>query len=323
MPVDSSQPPRHAPGFIEELSSYWRRVPDKALFLTMLLVWSALFHFLGNAVFGYVDTPSLFHWMYWVFNTSEDDGHGMIIPLVVLVLLWWKRDELVALPTRLWWPGLAIVLGSLLLHIAGYLVQQTRVSIVAYFLGIYGMIGLVWGSTWLKRTFFPMFLFVFCVPLGTISEPLTFPLRMLVAKLTHGIAHHVLGISVIRSGSQIWDSQGRFAYDVVAACSGIRSLSMLAAMTTICAFVCFRTAWRRTLTVLLAVPLAIANNLARVLGIIVAEEAFGHRASALAHEYLGYFTFVGALLVIMAVAMVLREPPLSGNATLAPSNVPA
>ena len=275
----------------------------------MLAIWSALFHFRGNAVFGWIDTPSLFRWMTWVFQTNSEDGHGILVPFIVLGLLWWKQEELLRLPTRLWWPALALVLFSLLLHAAGYLVQQTRVSIVAYFLGLYGIIGLIWGPAWMKGTFFPMFLFVFCVPLGTMSDPLTFPLRMLVAKLTAGVSNHVFGIPVIRDGSQLLDPTGKYGYDVVAACSGIQSLSVLALVCTIYAFVNFENPWRRALMVLAAIPLAIANNLARVLGIIVAEEAFGHQAGVLAHEYLGFATFIGALVGMVAFGYLLREQP--------------
>ena len=308
MPTVPTQEANRAPGFFAELSDTWRHVPDKGLFLALLAVWSALFHFRGNAVFGWVDTSSLFQWMFWVFNTNSEDGHGLLVPFIVLALIWWKQGQLVRLPARRWWPALALILLSLLLHVAGYLVQQTRVSIVAYFLGVYGLIGLVGGPAWMKGTFFPMFLFVFCIPLGTISEPLTFPLRMLVAKLTAGSANHVLGINVIRDGSQIMDPSGKFGYDVVAACSGIKSLSILALTATTYAFVYFASYWRRAIMMVAAIPLAIANNVARVLGIIVAEEAFGSAAARFAHEYLWLATFVGALIGVMTIGYLIREP---------------
>ena len=41
----------------------WHRLPNKGLFLVLLAAWLALFHFLGNSTFGYVDTPSLLGWM--------------------------------------------------------------------------------------------------------------------------------------------------------------------------------------------------------------------------------------------------------------------
>src|SRR5204862_4065088 len=127
---------------------------------------------------------------------------------------------------------------GLVIHLIGFMVQQTRISIIGFFLGLYGLTGLAWGRHWLQRTFFPFFLFVFCVPLGTMSDSLTFPLRMLVSKISVGIGH-VLGIDVIRDGSQIFNPRGTFQYDVAPACSGIRSLTALLALTPIFGFINF------------------------------------------------------------------------------------
>ena len=63
--------------------------------------------------------------------------------------------ELLAVPKAHCWPALLLVIFALLLHVGGYLVQQTRVSVVAFFLGLYGLMGLTWGLRWLRASFFP------------------------------------------------------------------------------------------------------------------------------------------------------------------------
>ena len=67
------------------------------------------FQLLGNSTFGYVDTPSLYGWMNYAYGSSKDDELGYIIPLIVLGLCYWKRDELLAAPKRNWWPAMALV----------------------------------------------------------------------------------------------------------------------------------------------------------------------------------------------------------------------
>jgi hypothetical protein len=47
------------------------------------------------------------------------------------------------------------------LHIAGFLLQQPLISIVALFAGIYALMGLAWGREWLRHSAYPFFLFVF------------------------------------------------------------------------------------------------------------------------------------------------------------------
>jgi len=92
----------------------WQRLPNKALFLVLLVAWLALFQFLGNATLGYINTPSLLTWMRIAYVSNpdangSDDSHGKLIPFVVIALFWWKRKQLMALSLRAWWPGLLLV----------------------------------------------------------------------------------------------------------------------------------------------------------------------------------------------------------------------
>src|SRR5437762_1230326 len=111
---------------------------------------------------------------------------------------------------------------GLVLHIAGYAVQQPRVSIVALFIGLYGLMALAWGPAWLGASFFPFFLFAFSVPLGSTAEAITFPLRLLVCRLVEFVCHFVLAIDIIRDGTKLIDPTGHYQYEVAAACSGMR-----------------------------------------------------------------------------------------------------
>src|SRR6266446_813458 len=105
-----------------EFVEFWGRLPNKGFFFFLLAAWLSLFQFLGNSTLGYVRTPSLLHWMYNAYKTSggdnatTDDGHGMFMPFVVLGLFWWKRKELMALPLKVWRPGLLLLGLGLALH---------------------------------------------------------------------------------------------------------------------------------------------------------------------------------------------------------------
>ena len=96
-------------GLSDEIRSFWRQLPDKALFFALLGAWLALFQFLGNSTLGYVKTHSLFGWLWFVYDTTPDDAHGLYIPLVVLGLFWWKRETLLATAKAIWWPALTLV----------------------------------------------------------------------------------------------------------------------------------------------------------------------------------------------------------------------
>jgi len=291
--------------FRSDFLDCWERLPNKSLFFGLLVVWLALFQFLGNSTFGYVDTASLFHWMANAYAAGNlyllprlfhepvsvlqrllggDEAHGFFIPLIVVALLWWKRKELLAVRLQAWWPGLLWVAGASVLHIAGYLVQQPRVSIIALFIGVYGLMGLAWGPGWLRASFFPFFLFAFAVPLSLLAESLTFPLRLLVTKIVEIVCHHLLAIDVASAGTHLVNQASGYEYEVAAACSGIRSLVAITAIAVIYAFMLFRTPGERALLIFSAVPLAVAGNTFRLLAIVFAAEWHGQEAGNKMHE---------------------------------------
>lgn len=307
---DERANPGGGQSFVDDVKRCWAAWPEKFLFLGLLAAWGGFFQVLGNSTFGYVDTASLFRWLHTAYNSpSSEDGHGNLIPLVVLGLFWWRREELLAVPKRVWPPALAWLAVAVLLHVVGYVVQQPRVSVVALFAGIYALMGLAWGPAWLRASFFPFVLFVFCVPIGSLAEGITFPLRMMVARATAGFSTGVLGIEVVREGSQIFSPSRSFNYDVAPACSGIRSLISLLALTTIYGFVSFRAAWKRGLMVLVAVPLAVFGNVVRVVAVIVVADAFGQDAGAFVEQRLGFVTFAVALGCVLGLGWGLRERP--------------
>ncbi len=294
--------------FREEFGGVWRQLPNKGVFLGLLAAWLLLFQFVGNSTFGYLDTPSLLTWLYRTYTApNSQDSHGLLVPFVVLALFWWKRKQLLAKVGDLWMAGLALLAGATVLHIVGYLIQQPRVSAVALLVGIFALMATAWGWRLATASLFPFALLAFCIPIGTISDPITVPLRRISTDIAVAVVRHGLSIQVLQNGTQILDPKGNYSYEVVAACSGIRSLVTLLALTTIYGFTTFRTGWKRALMVVLAMPLAVAGNVVRLVGIILAAEAFGQRAGEVVHEWFGFLTFAMALLLLFALGHWLRD----------------
>ena len=314
--AEPTQPaPTLAEEFLVEFRAFWAWLPDKPLFFTLLGAWAGLFHFLGHCSFNFTDQPSLFAWMWGAWSAEALEAeHGKLVPVVVLILLWLRRNELLATPTRRWLPALAGVALALVLHVLAFTVQQPRVSMVALAGGVWCLVGLVWGPGWLRKTFFPFLLLGFCVPLEALGEGLLFQLRLLVTQLSVGIGHNLLGLDVLRDGTAIFNTARTFNYDVAPACSGIRSLTSLLAVTTIYGYVAFRAPWKRAVMMALAAPLAVAGNVARITTVIILAEAFGHKAGAAAETNLGYVTFAVAIGLMLLAGWLMREkaaPPVT------------
>jgi len=287
----------------------WERLPNKGFFFVLLVAWLALFQFLGNSTLGYTPTPSLLAWMFRIYTAGpnlleSETSFILLIPLTVLFLFWLKRKELIGLDLRPWWPGLLLVTLALALHLFGYMVQQPSVSIIALFTGIYGIMGLAWGRSWLRSSFFPFFLFGFCLPLGFIIDPLTFRMRLVVSQLVELISHYVLAIDVVREGTSLRDPTNQYGYEVAAACSGIRSLLTTLAICVILGFVSCQKPWKRLLMVASAVPLALLGNLLRMLSIIIAAEFWGQSGGDWVHDG-GPFGIFSLLPYVIAFAGLL------------------
>jgi exosortase len=300
-------------GFGQELRYYWGKLPDRGIFLALLIAWCLLFHYMGwtSALAG--RTSSLYDWMWnkWS-DPANDASHGKLIPWVVLALIWIRRRRLIDSVKGAWWPGLIGLALALLLHVVGYLVQQPRFSMVALFFGAWNLVGLVWGPEALKVAFFPFFIFGFCVPMGgTFAQGLTVHLRVWAAKGALFVAKTCLDIPVVREGTMLRDPNGVYGkFDVAAECSGIRSFTALLAITTIFSVLTMKSWWKRAVMIASTIPLAVICNVLRLTVVIVAANFFrSQEAGATVHDYFGYVTYAIAIGCVLLLAKLLREKP--------------
>lgn len=311
-----------------EFLACWHRLPNKLPFLVLLAAWLALFQVRGNSTLGYVNTPSLFGYMYDAFSAGgqtslleAEESYALLIPAVVLGLFWMKRKELLQLDLGSWWPGLLLLSLGVFLHLLGYSVQQPRLSVVGFFTGIYGLMGMTWGRAWLRASFFPFFLFGFCVPIGSLAGPITFRLRLLVTQLVAFVCHYILAIDVNVQGNILIDPSSHYQYEIAAACSGIRSFIATFAFSVILAFVSFQGWWKRLVLIASAFPLAMLGNLLRMLTIIIAAEMGGQDWGNYVHEGgpLGIFSllpYIPAFFGLLTLEQWLRprrSPPAEGS----------
>ena len=171
-----------------------------------------------------------------------------------------------------------MMLAGLALHAVGFAAQQARVSIVALLLFTWGVIALAGvsaagpsqndGRRWGRAAAFPLTVMIFAVPVNVLDS-VGFWLRLWVIKASAGLAH-AAGLGVLQNGTQLLAPDGRYQYDVAAACSGVNSLMALAALSLLVGYLTFRPWWLRGFVLLLCVPLAYLGNLARISSIIFA-----------------------------------------------------
>ena len=268
-----------------------------------------LFHLLGNAVEHNVNSRSAFTWMISRWNDSISYGNadwsfGWLIPLVSLGVIWYKRRELIVAPKAVCQWGLAVIVLALLLHWIGARAQQTRLSLGALILLIWGVPLYFFGWSVARLLIFPAAYLIFCVPL-TFFDTLSFPLRIFVTSFSVHVAN-LVGIGVYNLGSKIFDAAGSFNFDVADACSGLRSLLAMMALTAVYAYATQKTLTKKWLLFLSGIPLAMAGNCARIISIIITSAAFGEKAALKVHDFSGYIMFIVCVSLMVGVGVLMK-----------------
>jgi exosortase len=301
-------------GLVSEFQRFWSALPDKAVFGVLLAAWVLLFQYYGWTTAAAGRTGSLYGWMWAKWDDPANDAsHGKLIPIVVAAILWSRRERLAKSAAGAWWPGLLGVGAALALHVVGFVVQQPRFSMVAFFFGAWSLVGVVWGWEALKVAFFPFFIFGFCVPVGgTFAQDVTLPLRTLAAKMTMFVTHDVLEIGVTRIGTKLLDPSGKWQYEVAAECSGIRSFTALLAISTIFSVLTLRMLWKRVVMISLTVPLALICNVLRLTTIVLAATAYRNQSAGnFVDHWFGYATYMIGLGLLLLAGRWLGEKPRS------------
>lgn len=320
-----------------QLSAWWPA-------LVCALAGAAVFQFFGNANHGYIATDSLFWW--WIFqwiNPASETEHGWLILGIAGWLLWrnvrvadrgfpiaergWTKPETGdrkpvsaegsgARRVRLWGAPMVAMIGALALHTVAFAAQQARVSIVALLLFTWGVLRLGGGPRWGRAAVFPTAFLVFAIPINVLDS-VGFWLRMWVIDASTSIAH-LAHIPVVQNGTQLLAPDGRYNYDVAAACSGVRSLMALAALSLLIGYVSFSSWRRRAVVFLLCFPLVYVGNVARITAIVIAAQVAGPAWGDRAHAVMGYAIFVivlgGVLVAAKWLTRVSPELPVRGTA---------
>jgi len=128
----------------------------------------------------------------------------------------------------------------------------------------------------------------------------------LFASKVAAITLYLIGIPVLREGNVML--LANTSLEVAEACSGIRSLISLLALSIVFAYLSQKETWKRILLVLSTFPIAIIANAARVSGTGILAHHYGDKvAQGFFHGFSGWILFVVAFVCLFAVGGFLSK----------------
>jgi exosortase len=257
-------------------------------------------------LFVLVFAPTLsWLWGRWTMSVWQN-GHGILVTLLVIYLV---REELIKrkdLPqqTSAW--GFAILIPALIIHMLDTGLNSQLLSAFAFFMSLPGLALLFLGLERSKAILFPLIILLLTLPIPLVfTESLHMGLRIIATKSVAWLLK-ILGVPVYSTGTILQVENGTL--QVADACSGFSTLYAAVTIAILTAYFCNSTK-RRILLLIIAAPLAIAVNIARVLILTLLVNWIGLDVLATAaHEISGLMTFMIALPIIFMLGQNPREP---------------
>lgn len=247
-----------------------------------------------------------FVWMWerW-FAQESYYGHGILVPLVSLYIVWQRRNLLRRVRLDGENSGLIILAFGLFIHIICALLKIYFLSGFSFVFVIYGMVLFFLGKEIAGNLFFPIFFLLAMIPLPLVLiGNLTVKLKLFAAQCATFALNRV-GFPSILEGNIIRMPN---SYTVVGApCSGLRSLISLLTLGVLFALSLKVSYCKKCLLFLSALPLAMATNILRIIILSMVNDLYGEKAAlGFIHDFSGFLVFALAFLGLFTVSRMLE-----------------
>jgi exosortase len=249
--------------------------------------------------------------------SSADASYGLVVCAVAIVVAWRRRDAVVRAAarsakvsagrkSRIINPGgLAVVVAGLLLYLAGVLGADVFTVRVSFVVLVAGAIWYIAGRAAARLLAVPLLFLLIAIPLpALIVNAITLPLQLVASRLAEGVLA-MASVPVFRDGNLLVLPSATL--EVEQACSGLRSLVSLGALSVVLAWATETSVSRRIMIVAASLPIAIAANGLRIAATGIAVEAWGPQMSVgMWHTLTGWLTFVAAVAALIGAQRALH-----------------
>ncbi len=239
------------------------------------------------------------------FEENTYYGHGWLIPPAIGILIYLRREAILAVPARPGRVGLVLLVPALGLHLGARLFGINFLSALALPAVVFSLVVAQYGWGRARHLIGPLLLSLLMIPLpGIWIIALTF--RLKTAAVDAGVfAGRLLGLEIVRNGIEIIlpAAPPGETLRIGDPCSGLRSLFSFGALGGFFSLLLPLNLFRRVILFLTAVLLAPVSNLLRVVALIVLRQTVGPEILAgYWHIALGVGIFFFCFLIFLQVA---------------------
>ncbi len=247
-----------------------------------------------------------------VWNGSEEYGYAYLIPIVTMFLIWQKRPALQAQPARGSWAGSLITAVGILVYFLGVLSSIYVVAQYAVLIVVLGIVLALIGWPGFRVVAAPLILLAFMIPLPRfLYQSLSTSLQLISSEVGVAVIR-LFDISVHLEGNVI--DLGTYKLQVAEACSGLRYLFPLTALSFIAAYIFQGRVWKKVVIFLSSIPVTIAMNSFRIGAIGVLVEHWGiEQAEGFLHYFEGWVIFMACMVILVMEMWLLSK--LGGDRT--------
>jgi exosortase len=237
---------------------------------------------------------------------DPNSGHGFLVPFFSGFIVWNNRARLALLPAKPSWAGLAVVIFSLAMLVAGILGAELFLARTSLFFLLAGLVILFSGWNHFRALLFPWACLFLMVPIPNIVfNQVTLPLQLLASHLGSFVLS-LLGVPVLREGNII--RLPAMSMEVAEACSGIRSLMSLVTLAVLYGYFTEPMLLRRVMLALAAIPIAVVCNGLRIVGTgLLIQYGSADMAEGFFHVFSGWLIFVVSLALLWVLHQAIRR----------------
>lgn len=237
-----------------------------------------------------------------------DYSHGFLVPLFSAFLIWDKRKTLSTVKVEQTWSGIPLILLAIVVLILGVYGVELFTSRFSFVLMLGGIVWTFFGRAMLRELRFPLLVLLLAIPFPTIIfNQITFPLQLMASRFASQILP-LLGVPVLQEGNII--QLPVMKLEVAEACSGIRSLMSLFTLAVFYGYFLEKTTTRRVILALASIPIAVAANVARIVGTGLCVQYWDpQKALGFFHEFSGWVMFVVSLACLYLIHRIMRLFP--------------